>query len=145
MAAINHPLGGARRGIPFPAPRINGWILASVLVASLGAALPVLQHSIATSRGFDSQLLDARQAQLQGEIRALEAAVARLASLDRVEQRANELGMVPAEDPLYVTVDEPGPAPAKVPAELLPRAVPAEPDDPAPWWRMSVNWLPLPW
>jgi hypothetical protein len=143
MAAINHPLGGARRGIPFPAPRLNGWILASVLVAAIGAMLPVLQNSIATSRGFDSQLLDARQTSLRSEIRVLEAEVARLTSLDRIERRALVLGLVPAEEPRFVAVDVPGPAPAKIPAEHLPGVVPIQ-DDPAPWWRSLVNWLPLP-
>lgn len=145
MATINHPLGG-RRGIPLPVPRINvdGWILASVLVVALGAMLPVLQNSIATSRGFDSQVLDARQARLQSEIRMLESDVARLTSLDRIERRANDIGMEPAENPIYVEVSEPGPAPAKIPAEYLPTVTPGTGGGPATWWQTLLAWLPLP-
>jgi hypothetical protein len=143
MATMNHPLGGARRGIPLPAPRINGWILASVLVLGLGAALPVLQNSVATSRGFDSQLLDAQQARLRGDIRLLESQVAQMIALERIEERATALGLVPAEDPLFVAVNQPGPAPASIPAEHLPGVVPHT-DEPAPWWRSLVSWLPLP-
>lgn len=143
MAAINQPLGGARRGIPIPTPRINGWILGSILIIGAGATLPVLQNSLATSRGFDSQLLNAQQAQIRSEISLMESEVAKLASLERIEARATELGMVPAEDPLYITVDEAGPAPANIPAEHLPGVVPPT-DDPAPWWRSLVSWLPLP-
>ncbi len=143
MATINRPWGGAGRGIPFPLPRVNGWVLASVLVLGLGAALPVLQNSIATSRGFDSQLMDARQAQLRSEIGLLEADVARLTALDRIEERATALGLGPADDPIYISVDEPGPAPANIPAEHLPGDVPS-PDEPAPWWQSLVSRVPLP-
>lgn len=145
MATINHPLGG-RRALPLPVPRINvnGWILAAVLVVGLGAMLPVLQNSVATSRGFDSQVLDARQARLESEIRLLESDVARLTSLERIERRAKDIGLTRAEDPMYVEVSEPGPAPAKIPAEYLPSVIPGSGDNHATWLQSVLAWLPLP-
>ncbi|GAB4321199.1 MAG: hypothetical protein Kow0010_01410 [Dehalococcoidia bacterium] len=150
MAAINHPIGStpARAGLTLKAPfgRLNGWVVGAVLLAAASAALPVLQSSSATSRGFDVQALNAQRARLHAEISVLEADVARLTSLPRIERRAKEIGLVPAEtlgvDVYYVTVDEPGPAPAKIPAEYLPGPV-VEREGPAPWWRSLLDWLPL--
>lgn len=144
MAAINHPLGGQRRGIPVPGgvSGVNWWLIAALLVASAAAMLPVIQNSSATSEGFDLQAYQAREAALQADISLLEADVARLTSLKRIERRAREIGLVEATDPIFVAVNEPGPAPAKLPAEYLPRPEPqrAEPD---PWWKPLVNWLPF--
>jgi hypothetical protein len=144
MAAINHPLGGQRRGIPVPGGigSINWWLIGALLVASAAAMLPVIQNSSATSEGFDLQAYQAREAALRSDISLLEADVARLTSLKRIERRALEIGLVEAHDPIFVSVNEPGPAPAKLPAEFLPRPEPqrAEPD---PWWKPLVNWLPF--
>ncbi|GIW14026.1 MAG: hypothetical protein KatS3mg062_1465 [Tepidiforma sp.] len=143
MAAINHPLGGARRpiGLPLPSPRVN-WAVAAALAFLLFAALlPVVQNSFVTSRGFDIQASQREQAQLRSQIALLEADVARLTSQSRIERRAQEIGMVPAADPIYVTVQEPGPAPAKLPAEYLPDPAPT----PAPqdsWWKSLLSWRP---
>lgn len=150
MAAINHPIGttAGRAGLTLRAPfgRVNGWVVAAVLLAAASAALPVLQSSSATSRGFDVQSLNAERARLQAEISVIETDVARLTSLARIERRAKEIGLVPANDLgvdiYYVTVEEPGPAPAKIPAEYLPGPL-VEHEGPAPWWQSLLDWLPL--
>lgn len=150
MAAINHPIGStaARGGLTLKAPfgRINRWVVGAVLLAAVSAALPVLQSSSATSRGFDVQALNAQRAQLEAEITLLETDVARLTSLARIERRAKEIGLVPADalgvEPVYVTVDEPGPVPAKIPAEYLPEPS-VEREGLVPWWRSLLDWLPL--
>lgn len=144
MAAINHPLGGQRRSIPVPAGigGLNWWLVGALLVAGMAAMLPVIQNSTATSEGFDLQAYQAQEAELRSQITLLEADVARLTSLKRIERRALEIGLVEASDPIYVNVNEPGPAPAKLPAEYLPRPEPARPD-PEPWWKPLVNWLPF--
>jgi hypothetical protein len=142
VAAINHPLGRARR-LPLPTPlaQPNWWVLAGVLVAGVGAMLPVLQNSTATSEGYGAQRYQAETARLNGEIGVLEADVAQLTSLARIQRRAAELGLGPSENPIYVTVEEPGPAPAKIPSEYLPKAAPKG-DAPAPWWDSLFGWLP---
>ncbi|MGK2963984.1 MAG: hypothetical protein ACSLFM_00060 [Tepidiformaceae bacterium] len=150
MATINHPLPrGSRRPLPgrlprlfprFPAP--NWWVLSSVAVLGIGAMLPVIQNSAATTRGFETQALQVERARIQGDIRVLESDVATLTSLDRVRQRAAELGLGPATSPIFVEVDEAGPAPAKIPAEHLP--APTSPrGEGESWWRSLIGWLPL--
>lgn len=145
MAAINHPFGTAGRRILFPAPagRVNWWVVAAIVVVGVSATFPVLQNSTATGDGFAVQRSRAEQARLNGEIRLLESDVARLTSLARIQRRALEIGLSPASFPYFVTVDEPGPAPAKLPAEYLPRTAP-ETGGPEPWWQSLIKWLPLP-
>jgi len=144
MAAINHPLGHARRGIPIPASgggRVGFGLAGALILAALGALAPVLSNSFATSQGFDLQASQRQEAQLNGEIGVLESDVASLTSLQRIERRASEIGLAPIDDPIFVTVTEPGPAPAKLPSEYLPRAEATQPK-PAPFWKQFVNWLP---
>ncbi len=143
MAAIHHPLGRAGRGLPLrnPVGRPNWTVVGAIALVGLCAMLPVIQNSAATSQGFDIQEIRQREARLSGEISLLESDVARLTSLTRIERRAQDIGMVTATNPIFVTVNEPGPAPAKLPAEYLPRRTP-EQDAPAPWWKPLVSWLP---
>lgn len=131
---------GSRR---LPLPSLNGWVVGAIVVLAMGAALPVIQSSAATSRGFDLRAIEQRQADLRGEIAALEAAIGEESSLERVRLRAQRLGLRPASAPIVVEVDVPGPEPARVPAEYLPEAAPA-PEQPDSWWQSLLRWLPLP-
>lgn len=142
MAAINRPLPQQHR-LPLPGrPAFNWWVLGAIAVFGIGAMLPVLQNSSATTRGFEVQALQAQQAELNGQITEIEADVATLTSMQRISRRATEIGLVPGSDPIYIEVDEPGPAPAKIPSEYLPEPVrPAEKLE--PWWHSLVSWLSL--
>jgi hypothetical protein len=143
VAAINHPLGHARRGRPLPsAPgRLQVWLVLAIGFAGISALLPVVQNSVATSRGFDIQAAQRQETQLNGEIGLLEADVASLTSLTRIERRAREIGLLPVDDPIYVTVKEAGPAPAKLPPEYLPKDD-TRPVSSSPWWKSLFSWLP---
>jgi hypothetical protein len=143
MAAINHPLGNARRGLPIPTPRgnLNLGLGAAVVLAAFCSLLPVLQNSTATSRGFDIQASERREAELRGQIGLLESEVASLTSITRIERRAREIGLLPVTDPIFLTVNEPGPAPAKLPSEYLPRTETRKGES-APFWKSLVSWLP---
>jgi len=143
MAAINHPLGNTRRGIPLPgAPgRLNLWLGVAIGFAALSALLPVLQNSMATSRGFDIQAYQRREAQLSGEIGLIEGEVASLTSVTRIERRAREIGLLPVTDPIYISVNEAGPAPAKLPSEYLPQSD-TRPVSSPPLWKSLISWLP---
>lgn len=143
MAAINHPLGNARRGLPLrnPAGRFNFGLGLAIAFTAMAALLPVVQNSTATSRGFDIQSSQRQEAQLNGEIGLLEGEVASLTSITRIERRAREIGLAPVPDPIFIEVNEPGPAPAKLPSEFLPRVESREVSS-APWWKSLVSWLP---
>ena len=143
MTAIARPLLGTGWGhFKFPRASINGWILAGTLIATASALLPVFQSSSVTSLGRDLQVLEAEKSMLRAEMSLVEADVARLTSLQRIGRRAREIGLFHGGNATYITVAEPGPAPAKIPAEYLPR--PLEPSSmPTPWWRSLLEAIPL--
>ncbi|MGI8926027.1 MAG: hypothetical protein ACR2HN_05190 [Tepidiformaceae bacterium] len=143
MAAIHRPLAQPWRPLRLPRGliRANWWVIAAIVLAGASAMLPVLQNSSATSRGFRAQSLDARRIELGGQIAQLESEVARLTSLERIERRAGELGLGPTSDPIYISIDVPGPAPAKIASEYLPGPRPSG-SQPEPWWRSLLGWLP---
>ncbi len=142
MAAINHPYAGSPGSGRFGSPvgQINRWLVLAVLVAGLSSLLPVLQNSSVTSRGFALQDIERQKISVLGQIDLVEADVARLTSLQRIERRASAMGLHPADAPLYVTVDEAGPAPAKIPAEYL-SGPGVQTGGPVPWWRSLLDWL----
>ena len=139
MTAIHLPLPHQRAASParqLARGAINGWVIAGMLVLGISAVLPVLQDSTATSQGFKIQDMQASNAKIEAQISQTEADVAALTSLARIQRRATELGLMPGQKPIYVTITAPGPAPAKLPAEYLPEAgrSKAGPDS---WWRPS--------
>lgn len=148
MAAINHPLGrdrrtaapGERRSVR--GLRVNWLVLAACMLIGATAMLPVVQTSTATTTGFGIESLQAERARLQSEIAVLESETAELRSLDRIEARAVEIGLVQADAPHYVTIGEAGPTPAKLPARYLPEPI-VEPNISDPWWVTLFNILPF--
>ncbi len=139
MAAISLPVPRARSAAPthhLPKGAINSWVIAGMAVLGISAILPVLQDSTATSRGFQIQEIQASNAKIESQISQAEADVAGLTSLARIQRRAGEIGLIPGQNPIYVTVTEPGPAPAKLPAEYLPRTSLSQ-AGPDSWWQSS--------
>jgi hypothetical protein len=137
MAAINLP----RPQAPLALPRLNWWLISGLIILGMGGTLPVLQNSTSTSRGFEIRALEAEQAQLRTEISLLEADVARLTTLERIERRARELGLGPAwEPPIYVRIQEPGPEPAQVPSSRVDGGAVAQPDS-SPGWQDLLSAL----
>jgi hypothetical protein len=138
--------------IEYPRPRtlrvsggnwLNPWVVGGLLLLGGAATLPVLQNSTTTTRGFDTERIEAQQTELRNQINLLEADVARLSSLDRISDRARQIGLTtPDEDPIYVTIDVPGPEPARIPSqyETQPAVTPTAPDS---WWKSLLSWLPL--
>jgi len=145
MAAINQSFGHARRGLPLrmPSAEPNWWVLGALALLGASAMLPVLQNSAATSSGFQIQSAQAEQVKINGDIRLLESEVAQLTSLARIQRRAGEIGLGPGDNPYFVNVDQPGPAPAKIPSEYLPAPAPTR-SEPEPWWRSLFSRVPLP-
>lgn len=141
MAVLNRTAPALGRGRHVNIPALG--ILAAGLVGA-AALLPVAQTSNATSTGSEIRRLEAEKTAIKARLYTQEAGLADLGSLDRVDRRAKELGMVPAERWMYVTVSDRPPA-ATVPVRYLteqPRA--AVKSEARPWWRSLLSQLPWP-
>lgn len=107
MAALHRPA--------LPAPRAFGrqlqvskrtLLIAAALLGVAAAAMQVNQLSRATSTGYTIDALARERATKQAQNQELEAEVAQLASLSRVEQDARgRLGLVPATHTIYLDVN----------------------------------------
>jgi cell division protein FtsL len=120
--------------------RILALALAAVVLLML---LQVIQSSGATSTSYNIRRLEQQRQDLSAQVHSLEAEVATLTSLDRVEREARDrLGMVPAENVLYLEVNVPPPQ-----QQLIPRRFTAsEPSVNEPgtsWWQALLKLLPF--
>ncbi len=124
------------------------WSLRRILALAFGAVallglLQVMQTSDATSTGYNIRRLEQDRLDWSAQVHSLEAEVATLASLDRVEREARDrLGLVPAEKVIYL---EAGVAPPK--QQLVPRRFftsdPGAGDSGTSWWQALLKLLPL--
>lgn len=133
MAALHRP------ALPIPgrlaAPRVlakarSGRALLVLLAALvLGVALlQVNQFSRLTSTGYQINELNSERASRQAENHALEAEVASLSSLARVDWEARtRLHMEPATRKLYIDVNHPAPDRQTLPTRFLPQQSAAPP------------------
>jgi cell division protein FtsL len=140
-----------RPAIPFrrPFPRLHGRATLLVIAGllALGMALAqVNQFSRLTSTGYEIEELSRQRAAQQAANHELEAEVAQLSSLARVDIEARtRLQMVPAARRLYIEVNAPTPARQTLPTRYLPTAPAPEPvaKDDAPLWRRALDLLPF--
>jgi hypothetical protein len=142
MAAISVP---QVHGIPLPfgLGRLNWWVLGGLLILGGAGTLPVVQSSIATTRGFDTERIQAEQTALRNDIRLIENDIATVTNPARVLRRAQDLGFQVQLDPAYhVSVDVPGPDPVRLPGEYLPAPLPHS-EGPAPWWQSLLAMVSL--
>ena len=147
MSAIDRP---AARHTPAVSSRRLGdlrsvLLLAFAVLAVLGL-LQVSQVGDATSTGYDIRRLERERQDWDAQVRQLEAEVAGLTSLDRIEREArNRLGLVPTKKRIYLDVPVAPPEQQLVP----PRYLSAEQADfPAEgsggsWWRSLLKLLPF--
>ncbi|MDP9238422.1 MAG: septum formation initiator family protein [Chloroflexota bacterium] len=119
-------------------------VLALVVVVAL---LQVNQFSRVTSTGYQINDLNRERARKQAENHQIEADVARLTSLARVDIEARvRLAMVPAERKLSISVSQPVPGRETLPTRFLPIERPPAaimPPAPHPWWRRGLKLLPF--
>lgn len=131
-------------------PMVVGQHRRKLLVATaaalviIAAALQVRQFSRMTSAGYRIDELRQERAAQQAENSQLEAEVARLSALARVDWEARtRLGMQPAARTMYLTVNNPVPD-----RQLLPTRFASVPDSvaapaEAPLWRRLIAALRL--
>lgn len=122
MTALEHPGARAHRGLSLPRLGVSGWVVAGALIVSASAMAPVVQNSLMTTQGRDLEVLEGQQNALRIEMRQMEAEIARLISVDRIARRAGEMGLIPGANAIFVTIEEAGPEPSKIPAEHLPES-----------------------
>lgn len=144
MAVLNRPLLRPLPGAATSRLRPRAIVGVALAALALAAMIQVVQSSDATSRGYQVQQLQRRRLELEAQVHQKEAEVALLASLDRVEREARtRLGMVPAEQRLYMQMSEPVPREQLLPTRFLPPAEAAPAGGGRPWWRRLLDRLPL--
>jgi cell division protein FtsL len=143
MAALHRPATVAPRvfGRARPGKLLLVGAIALVVVA---AGFQVNQFSRLTSRSYAINTLNAQRAARQADNHQLEADVARLSSLARVDWEARtRLHMEPAQSRLYIDVNRPPPERESLPTRFLPadRSPGAQPSD--PFWKWVLRALPF--
>jgi cell division protein FtsL len=120
-------------------------LLAFLALAVLGL-LQVNQAGDATSTGYAIRRLELERDEWASQVRRLEAEVAALTALERVERVAtNRLGLKPAVERIYLDVPVPPPDQHLVPRRYL---APEEEELPAAeagnsWWQSLFKLLPF--
>ncbi len=144
MAALR---GRARpRLVPWPLPSLGlpGAIVAAAVVVGAAALFPLSSLVGASVAQGEMARLQQERTQWEARMRELEAQVAYLASLERIEREARQrLGMAPPEEVIYLLVDAPAPATPELPPALLPPLAEGK-ESGRPWWERLLRWLPIP-
>jgi len=137
---------GARRGLP----AWEQWLRLRPALIVVGAAVVVIglvqivQTSDATSTSFSIQRLDQERLDWQTRVQQLEAQVAALSSLNRVEQEARgRLGMVPAAARESVQVNLPAPEQPLLGGDRAAHAGAEGDKDASSWWQELLKLLPF--
>jgi cell division protein FtsL len=119
------------------------WIIALVLLLA-AAVLQVNQFSRVTSTGYDIDALRRLHAARQAQNNELKAEVAQLSALARIDWAARtRLGMEPATQRVYITVNHPLPERAPIPERFRSSTAIQQPQDDASssFWRRLAGWL----
>jgi cell division protein FtsL len=135
-----------------PAPPAKGRplgmpvVLTIALVAvGLAGLLPLLQSSQTTTTGYNIRQLERQRNDWEARIHELEAEIASLAALDRIENEARErLHMEAPEHTVYITVDVPRPESQPVPDRFLPPKKQEGVKEDQSWWQSLLDLLPFP-
>ncbi len=114
----------------------------SLLVAI--AVLKVNQFSRATSTSYEINALTAQRADKLAQNHELEAEVARLSSLARVDIEARtRLRMEPATRKLYIGINQPVPDRQSLPTRFLPPDHPKAALSEGPLWKHLLDVIPF--
>jgi len=115
---------------------------AAVVVLAL---LQVVQTSDVATTSFAMRRQERERLELQTRVRQMEAEVASLSSLGRVQQEAQaRLGLVPPGERRSLRVNAPAPAPEELlPTRFAPTRVAEGDGGGSPWWRDALKLLPF--
>lgn len=116
-------------------------LVAVTALAGLAALLLVVQNSTITTAGYEVRHLETKRDAWRQLNYQLEAEVAALQSLSRVEREAKErLGMIAAKSRIFLTIEGIS-APERGAEDLPPGFVPATARQAVPWWRSLLERL----
>jgi cell division protein FtsB len=117
----------------------------AIVVVGLAGLLPLLESSQATSTGYSIRQLERQRNDWEARSHELEAEIASLVSLDRIEREARErLHMEVPEHTVYITVDVASPASQPVPDRFLPPKEQESVEENQSWWQSLLDLLPFP-
>jgi len=115
-----------------------------LVVIGMAGLLPLIQSSRATSTSSDVRALERVRNDWDARIQELQAEIATLGSLDRIETEARgRLGMVPPSETVYIVVDQPPPEAQLVPLRFMPPAKAQTQHDDS-WWESILGIFHLP-
>ena len=141
MAALHRPA--------IPAPRVlhkrssKLFAYAAIGLVVVAAVFQVNRFSRLTSRGYEINDLNRARAERQAANHELEAEVAGLSSLARVDIEARvRLHLEPAQQKMYVSVNHAVPARQSLPTRFLPASRPAAASADDPWWQRMIGRIP---
>ena len=125
-------------------PGLPSLVIACVVVIGLAGLLPLLLSSMVVNTNGEIRQLERVRNDWQARTQELEAEIAVLGSLDRIEKEARgRLGMVPPDETIYITVDQPAPEKQIVPLRfLLPEEHQSQGDE--SWWESILGMFHLP-
>jgi len=145
MAILNRTIAQSQAKAAGPSLRIAPLLAAAGLMIVAIAVLQLYQTSRATTASFNMQQLEQQKLELDTSVRQLEAEVAALSSLRRIEQEAGRLGLQPAQVRSSVQVNvAPPPEGVGLPTRYEPKTEEAEVGEhDAPWWHKLRKLLPF--
>ncbi len=117
----------------------------AIVAVGLAGLLPLLQSSQTTAIGYSIRQLERQRSDWEARSHELEAEIASLVSLDRIEREARErLHMEAPEHTVYITVDVASPASQPVPDRFLPPKKQEGVEENQSWWQSLLDLLPFP-
>ena len=148
MAVVNRSIAraGAR---PAPSLRLVPVLLIAGAAIVIIGLLQIVQTSEATTASFAIQRLEQRRLELEASVRGLEADVAALSSLERIERESQRLGLVPpaAQETVEVNVPRTGGDEHLLPSRFAPAGEGMVEEDTSSdgsaWWDDLQDLLPF--
>ena len=143
MAALQRPALPAPRILRKPR-QVKVLLAGALALLVIAAGFQVNQFSRLTSTGYQIDELGRERAERQAANHALEAEVAQLSSLARVDWEARtRLHLEPAQQKLYITVNHAVPDRQTLPTRFLPAEPPDAGQTADPVWKRLLKALPF--
>jgi cell division protein FtsL len=144
MAVLSRTLARAQ---PRSALKVAPVLLGAAALIAVLSLIRVLQTSEATTAAFSMQQLEQEKVELEASVRQIEAEVAGLSSLERVEREAQRMGLLPPVARQSVTINVPWPEQdgGQLPSRFAPRGESADVEETSDssWWDDVVDALPF--